>query len=130
MQNKAARLIKKTPLRDRITPALIELHWLPIKARIEYKICLLTYKALKYKEPKYLNECLAPFKLETNIMIRHATERHRLLEPRGNRNIAERSFDYCAPRIYNKLPLVIKDNEIVGQFKKRLKTHLFEKTYR
>ena len=37
IQNRAARLIKKIPLRERITPALIELHWLPMKARIIYK---------------------------------------------------------------------------------------------
>ena len=42
IQNKAARLIKKIPLRERIIPVLIELHWLPMKARIIYKICLLT----------------------------------------------------------------------------------------
>ena len=46
IQNRAARLTKKIPLRKRITPALIELHWLPMKARI-LKICLLTYKATK-----------------------------------------------------------------------------------
>ena len=32
IQNRAARLIKKIPLRERITPALMELHWLPMKA--------------------------------------------------------------------------------------------------
>ena len=67
IQNRAARLIKKIPLRERITPALIELHWLPMKARIIYKICLLTYKALKFGEPKYLYEYLVPFELETSV---------------------------------------------------------------
>ena len=43
VQNKAARLMKKIPLRDRITPIVIELHWLPIKARIEFRICLSAY---------------------------------------------------------------------------------------
>ena len=69
MQTRAARLIKKIPLcefRERITPALMELHWLPMKARIIYKICLLSYKALKYGEPKYLSEYLVPFELETS----------------------------------------------------------------
>ena len=41
IQNRAARLIRKIPLHERITPALIELHWLPMKARIIYKIFLL-----------------------------------------------------------------------------------------
>ena len=60
IQNRAARLIKKIPLCERITPALMELQWLPMKARIIYKICLLIYKALKFGEPKYLYEYLIP----------------------------------------------------------------------
>ena len=41
-----------------------------MKARIIYKICLLTYKALKFGEPKYLNE-YTPFGLETSVAVRH-----------------------------------------------------------
>ena len=66
IQNRAAGLIKKILLHERITLALIELHWLPMKARI----CLLTYKALKFGEPKYLNEYLVPFRLETSITVK------------------------------------------------------------
>ena len=102
IRNRAARLIKIIPLRERITPALMELHWLPMKARIIYKICLLIYKALKFGEPKYLYEYLVPFELETSVTIRHASDRHRLFEPRTNRCSGERSFQHSAPRLYNK----------------------------
>ena len=116
IQNRAARLIKKIPLRERITPALMELHWLPMKARIIYKICLLTYKALKFGEPKYLYEYLVPFELETSVTV-------------TSRCSGERSFQYSAPRLYNKLPVEIKDSENINQFKKRLKTYLFGESY-
>ena len=127
--NKAARLIGKISLRERITPVLIDLHWLPIKARIIYKICLLTYKALKFGEPNYLKEHLVPFRLETNIATRHATDRHRLHEPRGNKGIIARSFWYSAPRLYNSLPISVKNSDNVEEFKKKLKTVLFEQCY-
>ena len=39
-------------------PILINLHWLPVIARIEYKMDLITYKALKTKYPKYLGDIL------------------------------------------------------------------------
>ena len=129
IQNKAARLVKGIPRRDRITPILIKLHWLPIKARIVYKICLLTYKTLKTREPKYLLECLTPFQLGTNISVRHANDKYRLHEPRFNRNIGSRTYQYSAPRLYNNLPVSLKDSENIVQFKKNLKTYLFEKTY-
>ncbi|KAK7079306.1 putative phospholipid-transporting ATPase IF [Halocaridina rubra] len=79
---------------------------------------------LPYKEPRYRSECLTPFGHETIIIVRHASERHRLFEPRGNGNIAERSFGYSAPRIYNKLPFIIKHSESVEKFKKTDNTSL------
>ena len=45
--NRAARLIFNLPPRVPTTSSLIELHWLPLKARIEFKISLTTFKALK-----------------------------------------------------------------------------------
>ena len=43
--------------------------------------------------------------------------------------VEKRSFQYSAPRLYNKLPVEIKDSENINQFKKRLKTHLFGESY-
>ena len=36
--NRASRLIKGLPHSERITPVLIEFHWLPVKSWILYKI--------------------------------------------------------------------------------------------
>ena len=46
VQNAAARIITGIKKYDHITPALKELHWLPVQQRIEFKILLPTYKAL------------------------------------------------------------------------------------
>ena len=42
VQNIAARLITGSSRRDHITPVLKNLHWLPVKLRITFKILLLT----------------------------------------------------------------------------------------
>jgi len=44
--NAAARVVCGLCPRDHVTDALIGLHWLPIDARIEFKLCLLVYNAL------------------------------------------------------------------------------------
>ena len=131
VQNRAARLVKGLKIRDRITPALIDLHWLPIKARIEFKICLLTYKAMRNGVPKYLRDCLVPYAEATsiNISIRHAEDPHRLFEMGANHMIGDRTFRYAAPRLYNSLPFDVKESQNASVFKKKLKTHLFEKCY-
>ena len=41
-QNNAARVITKWRKYDHITPGLVDLHWLPVKQRIDFKILLLT----------------------------------------------------------------------------------------
>ena len=45
-QNPAARLLMSCKKYDHITPILINLHWLPVRYRINFKILLLTFKAL------------------------------------------------------------------------------------
>jgi hypothetical protein len=50
VQNAAARLVLGLKTRDHITPALMELHWLPIKQRISYKLCILVHKSLHHQE--------------------------------------------------------------------------------
>lgn len=46
VQNAAARLLKGTRKRDHITLILSSLHWLPVKQRIDFKILVLTFRAL------------------------------------------------------------------------------------
>ena len=122
VMNKAARLIKKVPPFNRITPAL---HWLPINARIVYKICVLTYQALEIGKPEYLRSLLQPFTLGNDIKIRHISDMFRLKEPKCNTDLGFRGFNNCAPRLYNKLPRSVKISDNVDVFKKRLKTFLF-----
>ena len=57
-QNAAARLIKLSRKYDHITPHLMELHWLPIEYRIQFKIILLNYKALNGLAPSYVSDLL------------------------------------------------------------------------
>ena len=68
-------------------------------------------------------------RLICRITITYANDRRRLFEPRTNRSSGERSFQYSAPRLYNKLPVEVKDSENTEQFKKRLKTYLFGESY-
>ena len=59
VQNAAARVLTKTRKFDHISPILCTLHWLPVKFRIEYKILLLTYKALNGLAPQYLSDLIS-----------------------------------------------------------------------
>ncbi|XP_064645923.1 uncharacterized protein LOC135499188 [Lineus longissimus] len=69
VQNMAARLICRAKKFDHVTPLLKELHWLPIKARIEFKVLCVIHKSLNGVGPEYLNDLL----LETEGRTRSAT---------------------------------------------------------
>ncbi len=51
VQNAAARVLTRTRKYDHISPVLSTLQWLPIKHRIDFKILLITYKALNGLAP-------------------------------------------------------------------------------
>ena len=63
VQRYAVRIIHKLPHREEnnhisITQLMKELHWLPIKERIIYKICIMTHNALHFETPSYLYELI------------------------------------------------------------------------
>ena len=58
--NTAARILKKNPKFSHITDILKDLHWLPIRQRITFKILLLTYQAYHNTAPDYLCELITP----------------------------------------------------------------------
>ena len=123
--NRAARLIFGISPREHITPTLITLHWLPVKVRVIFKLCVLTYQAVNTGEPLYLRGCLRRHTVGPGVHTRLSRDSLRLCEPRARTSHGERSFTYCAPRLYNELPVSVKNAENIFNFKKLLKTHFF-----
>ena len=65
--NTAARILKKIPKFSHITDILKDLHWLPIRQRITFKILLLTYQAYHNTAPDYLCELITPYCSARNL---------------------------------------------------------------
>jgi len=126
VQNTAARLITRTSRRSHITPILKELHWLPIQQRIQYKLLVLTFKALHDEAPAYIKNLLQVYKPNRNLRSQNTTA---LVVPKTRKVCGDRSFVASAPRLWNLLPEGIKDSVSIATFKKSLKTHLFKQTY-
>ena len=127
--NSAARLVVGMPRfsREHITPVCIDLHILPVKARIKYKICLLTHKALKFGEPAYLADLL--HRRNALPSLRDSSVKT-LEEPLHSRLAsADRCFAHCAPKLYNTLPADLVNTDSLICFKKKLKTFIFLEAY-
>ncbi len=55
IQNAAARVVFNEPKKAHVTPLFIRLHWLPIAARIKFKVLMFAYKTTTGTAPIYLN---------------------------------------------------------------------------
>ncbi len=126
VQNAASRVLR-TRKYDHITPVMSTLHWLPIKHRIDFKILLITYKALYGLAPQYLSELLSHYSPPCPLRSQSSG---RLIIPRISKSSASgRSFSYLAPKLWNNLPNTVREADTLCQFKSRLKTHLFNLAY-
>ena len=56
VQNAAARLITSARRRDHISPVLRQLHWLPVRQRVQFKLTVLVFKALHGQAPQCLTD--------------------------------------------------------------------------
>jgi hypothetical protein len=128
-QNAAARLVLNLKTSDHITPALIELHWLPVKQRIIYKICLLVYKSLSDLAPSYLRELLIPLSTIPSRSSLRSSLSSDLSVPATRLRFGDRAFAVAGARHWNRLPGDLRAISDITNFKKQLKTYLFREAY-
>ena len=53
-QNTLARVVAQKHRFCHITPVLSDLHWIPVRHRISFKIATVTYRVLQFQQPSYL----------------------------------------------------------------------------
>ena len=123
IQNIAARLVSGSRKFDHVTPVLRDLHWLPVRQRIQFKILTLTFKALNGLGPEYLMDLL---KVKENARTLRSSSELCLCVPSSHYKLyGDRAFCVAAPTLWNKLPGDIRKSKSLASFKKSLKTHLF-----
>ena len=122
IQNRACRLVFGLKKKDSVQEKLKELHWLKVRERIEFKLCLLAFKAVNGIGPSYLCDIIT-------FVNDNSRRRSSLHIPVRSYSSHPRAFQTVAPKLWNQLPTSISScNEIV-LFKKMLKTYLFKKSH-
>ena len=129
IQNSAARLVCSLSRYCHITPVLYSLHWLPISFRIEFKILVITLKAIYGLAPQYIID-LIKVKDQSRYNLRSSLELQ--LSPPSTttkKTLGDRAFMAAAPKLWNRLPISIRTKNSSASFKNVLKTHLFNKAF-
>ena len=125
LQNAAAGLVCKTTRYSHITPVLFDLHWLPVKFRIHYKIAILAFKSVYAIATEYLcNLVITKDKSHYGLRSNNGLL---LSVPRINskNTLGDCAFIIAAPKVWNELPLNIRNETIFSSFERLLKTHYF-----
>ena len=110
-------------------PAFVNLHWLPIKFRVQFELLLLVYKSVHKKSPDYIDQRFSVSENESKYSLRSSSQ-FLLSVPRVNCSTFDgRAFTHVAPVLwhYRRLSDVVT---VLRFFKiKRLKTFLFKKAF-
>ena len=128
VQNNAARLLTRVGRRDHITPVLSNLHWLPLKQRIAYKILSQVHNVLHLlSAPRYLCDQFTIY--QPGRSLRSSTDQWSLVVPRARLQYGSRSLRVFGAKLWNTLPLALRQPQTALVFKKNLKTYLFKQAY-
>ena len=122
VQNAAARFISNTTRFDHISPVMKDLHWLPVKYRIMFKLVVYTFNALHGIAPTYIHQ-LTRLKPQSNYYLRSNTID---LPNKTKKTTGKRAFFAAAPTLRNALPDELRALGSLKTFMARLKTHYFK----
>ncbi|XP_053142271.1 uncharacterized protein LOC128340742 [Hemicordylus capensis] len=122
VQNRAARLLTGTGRFDHIMPMLNQLHWLPIHFWTQFKVLVLTFKALKALDAPYVPTHTLRSSSEALLQVSLPNEMRRVA-------IRERAFSVVAPCLYNSLPSEVCLAPSLCSFRHQVKTFLFTQAF-
>ena len=130
IQNQAAKLILMRERIDSSTEALKELHWLPIKWRIVFKVLCLAFKCVNNQAPEYLQGMFVSANVRNYNLRSQAQGKHKFKTTTARCvTLGDRDFAVVAPKRWNDLPSELQNCKDFNSFKRKLKIHLFSKAF-
>ena len=123
--NAAVRLIFHLKSSDHITDALISLHWLRVRERIQYKLAVMAYKVLHGSAPSYLGPLVRVADVSGRRALRSAGTNRILVPSVTSTTVGSRAFPVAGPLIiiWNSLPDDVISAESLPTFQRKLKRH-------
>ena len=105
-----------------------KLHWLPIKQRLSFKLLLMVYKCLHGISPPYLSDVLTLYQ-PGRSGLRSSDDKLLLSIPTRSKSFGDRSFSIAGPKLWNSVPINIRNALSVTIFRNTVKRHYNEHRY-
>ena len=118
VHNTAARIITRSKSKfDHITPVMIDLHWLPIEFRCQFKILVYAYKALHGQAPIYISELIVPY--TPSRSLRSESSNLLVVPPTRTVNYGNRRFDKATSTLWNSY-FELKKKRLYRNFQRKV----------
>ena len=120
-QNRAMRVILQCKRNTKVEHMLQTLQYMSVRQRLHYNVCIFVFKILKGQAPEELrdrieivgDECERETRQKGNIVLQ-SRKTYR----------AQKSIFYNGVKMYNALPIEVKQCERIEIFKRRLKNYI------
>ena len=127
--NRGIRFIFGINRYTHITKYMKTLHVLPIKYRILFKLGLIAYKIFYRKAPEYLLMNFQTFQRNTRHNLRTDTGRDQFMFIVEVPKHKKECIFYKIKKHWNSLPLLLRNLDKIGNFKRQLKAHMFRMAF-
>ena len=125
VQNAAVRLILDLNMRDHVTPGLRQLHWLPVRHRVQFKLCTIMHSVHGGRCPLYIASRVCSVANSASRPGLRSAESSSYNTPLLRTKIGERAFSHAGPAAWNSLPSEIREIDDPVAFRRKLKAHFF-----
>ena len=106
--NAAVRLVAGLGWHDHVTPAMRELHWLPVVYCIKYKLCISMQASVNDRCPEYISEVLvATPRLPGRSLLRSVSSGAYDV-PRTKTEFSKSAFSVAGQKMWNELPIHLR----------------------
>ena len=126
IQNALARCVVDSTVHQSSHALLHQLHWLPIRNRIDFKLAKLAFLARSSSTSSYLNSSVARYLPSRTL---RSQDTNLLAVPRTKTVFGSRAFRVAAPTVFNSLPQDIRSTDNISIFCRLLKTFYFRNAF-
>jgi len=120
------RAVCQAPRSASATELRRQLHWLPVRQWITYKLVVITYKTRSTGNPAYLSHLIHDYQPARTL---RSSDKLLLSVPQTTLTLSAKAFSVSAPSIWNSLSYNCRSADVLSTFKRILKTELFNIAY-
>jgi len=104
---------------------LLQLHWLPVRRRVQFKLCVIMHCVYNGRAPAYLNNAVQPVNRRTVRPGLRSENSLNYYVPRVRTKLGERAFSYAEPVVWNNLPVDIRAEPDIIRVSRTFLKHTF-----